>query len=145
MQLRPFNLDDVDACVELYVTALNAVASREEWNLKAAEERLQGILESPVFAGWVATEGEQIVGMALGVYAYWVGGKGYELLEIFCEPKADRKALAQEILLALQPLLIAAQVDRMSVLTNELWRPDFFGRCGFEDVPTVRLYRKELK
>lgn len=144
MQLRAFNLDDVDACVELYVTSLNAVSSRQEWNLKAAEERLQGILESPVFAGWVAEDEGQIVGMVLGVYAYWVGGKGFELLELFCEPKADRKALGQAMLELLAPLLKAAHVDRISALTNEHWRPDFFGRCGFEDVPTVRLYRKVL-
>lgn len=145
MILRRFDrIGDVDDCVDLFVSALNALSPTEQWNLKAAEHRLEGVLESPVFCGWVGAEGGKSVGMILGVFSYWLGGKGYEVLEIFTAPGADRKTVAKDMFDLMTPWLKAEGVSRVSALTNELWRPDFFAGAGYEEVSTVRLYRRSL-
>ena len=146
MPLRKFEISDLDICIDLYLDFANAMERGDDdgWTEHAVAERLRGILESPVFSGWVLEENNVTVGFVLGVSLYLRMGRGFDVLELFCAAGRDVRATAASMLKQLAPILKDEGFVRVGVLSNELWTADFFSSHDFLENKDVRLFEFPL-
>lgn len=143
--LRPFELDDVAACIDMFLDLANQEAEMADpWTENAVAQRLAAILESPVFKGYVLEAEDEDKGFLLGVFSYWAGGTGFEILELVVKPGEDQRASAAAMLEGAAPLLKAKGVSRINALTSQWWGGDFFASCGFRENQGVRLFERRL-
>ncbi len=141
--LRPFEFGDLDACVGMYLDAAEALGG-DAWSENAVAKRLESILESPAFKGYVwEVEGED-QGFLLGRFSQAREGMGFDLLELVVKPGEDRQAAAEALLEGAVPLLKAKGVRHIRALSSPLLDSRLIRACGFGEVPEVKLFERKL-
>ena len=146
MKLRKYDLGDLDDCIEMYLDFVNTLEHGDDdaWTENAVAERLKGILESPVFEGWVLEEGGRIAGFMLGVAFFNRTGKSYDVLELFSATGRDVRGTAKQMLELAGPVLKSEGYVRIGSLSHDLWDPSFFNSAGFKENKEVRLFEKNI-
>src|SRR5271154_2943648 len=117
MAFRKFVHADLDSCIDNYLNFMNGLErSGDPWTENAVAERLRGILESPVFEGWVLEDKGVAVGFMLGVSLQVLSGRGYDVLELFCAEGRDIGATSARMLSEAVAPLKAEGYVRMAML-----------------------------
>lgn len=71
MIVRPYEAADLHKCTVLFIDVFNQAPWNDQWNPETAEQYLDDFTLSPGFRGFVAEDGEQIRGFAVGVCRRW--------------------------------------------------------------------------
>jgi len=143
MKVRRYDLWDTDACIDAYIEFMSHRSAR--WEKAAAARRLEGILLSPAFKGFVAENEEgKAVGFVLGFYTYWPGATGFEIVELLTTRDQDATVLASLALDQLMPLLKEDGVSKVAALSSALWNDEFYESNAFDENTDVRLYERSI-
>lgn len=87
METRRLAEQDLEHVASLYSRTFNEAPRNDGWTIAAARERLQRFMANPDALGIVATEGDAILGFAIGVYERWVNGEHFHLKEMCSAPE----------------------------------------------------------
>ena len=144
--IRKYDIADLDSCVDLYIDFIDAFSKDgdDAWNENELAERLKGILESPVFEGWVLEEEGKTVGFMLGVASYGTFGKSYDVLELFTAQGRNVQETAGQMIEEASAHLKSEGYDRLGCLSSELWTRDFFAKNEFKENDAVRFFERPL-
>ena len=143
MKIRRYDLWDTDACIDAYIEFMSHRSAR--WEKAAAARRLEGILLSPAFKGFVLEENEgKPAAFVLGFYTYWPGATGFEIVELLTVRDQDSTVAASLALDQLMPLLKEDGVTKVAALSSNFWNSEFYESNAFEENTDVRLFERGL-
>ena len=98
MNIRPFEMSDIDKCAPLYMQAYN----RPPWNYNFTQEKVAKYLteyaDRKRFVGFVLTEGDNVVGAMLGHSKTWWTNDILYIDELFVAPDSRGKGYGKKLL-----------------------------------------------
>ena len=71
MNIRPFELNDVNDCIDDFIQSFNSPPWNEKWSRKRAHEYVNDVLNTPKFIGFILSNGNENVAYALCFKKYW--------------------------------------------------------------------------
>lgn len=142
MTARPYQEEDLESCVALFVATFAAPPWNETWAPEVVRARLEQIVRTPGFYGEVIASdaGGSMVGYALGISEPWHEGSHYYLKEMAVDPAWQRQGVGAVLMAALSQALEGRDTRRIYLLTA---RGDlseaFYAKQGFYVSPKMIL------
>lgn len=128
------------ACAHILVEAYNSEPWNDAWTPEKALEKLTCFYNSPKFLGWMAFEGDQLMGATVGNIEPYFSGDYFYLKEMFISPKAQRKGVGSALFEALKSHLDSAGIGMMILFTSHQSFPfDFWQKTGFREMEGMRM------
>ncbi len=139
----PFKTEHLEKASLVYVDGFNGPPWYDDWTLDTARERLSLLLRYPNFVGFVATTGDEIVGLVVGNCEPWSDGTSYYLNELCISPKKQRSGIGQSLLKALINELREMEVKYVYLLTEHgSIAESYFIAQGFEvDSSAIKMWK----
>lgn len=131
---------DLRRCASLLVEAYNGEPWHDQWTPEKALEKLSCFHQSPKFYGWVAFEGELLVGGCVGNVEPYFTSDYFYLKEMFISPEAQRKGVGTALFEAVKQQMAVLEIEMMILFTsNEGFPFDFWKKSGFEEMQGMRM------
>jgi aminoglycoside 6'-N-acetyltransferase I len=133
LDIRRFTLEDLDKCVKLFQKVFRADPWYDEWiSFDQARDYLIELIENPVFEGFIAWEGSDIVAVCFGHKRSWWMGKEFFVDEFFVENERQGNGIGTGLLDYVKNSLADERYRRLILLTNkEIPAEDFYLKNGF--------------
>jgi aminoglycoside 6'-N-acetyltransferase I len=146
LNIRRFAMEDMDKSAELFKKVFSSYPWYDNWvSLDQARSYLNEIIENPVFEGFVACEGSDIVAVCLGHRRSWWMGKEFFLDEFFVENERQGNGIGTKTLEIITNNLAEEGYTRLTLLTNKnIPAEDFYFKNGFHNNPKRTVMFKEL-
>lgn len=131
--MRKFSLEDVDRCTEIFKKVFSADPWYDEWeSLKHVRNYLDELIENPVFEGYVAFEGSDIIAVCLGHRRSWWIGKEFFVDEFYVENERQGNGIGTKLMDFVTKSLAREGYTRLTLLTNkEIPAEKFYLKNGF--------------
>ncbi|RYD46172.1 MAG: GNAT family N-acetyltransferase, partial [Verrucomicrobiaceae bacterium] len=113
---RIFQEDDLQPCVDLFVSTFAQPPWDETWAPDLVRARLDQIIRTPHSFGVVLTDGPDITGFALGFSEPWHEGSHFYLKEMCIAPRYQRQGLGTRLMEYLTTELRARDSRRIYLL-----------------------------
>ena len=138
--LRIESDNQLAACAQVLTEAYNAEPWNDAWTPEKALEKLTCFYQSPKFLGWMAFEGEQLLGATVGNIEPYFSGDYFYLKEMLISPKAQRKGVGSALFGAVKSHLDSAGIGMMILFTSNQGFPfDFWQNTGFREMEGMRM------
>lgn len=133
LNIKRFTLEDMDKCAELFKKVFRADPWYDEWvSFDQARDYLGELVENPVFEGFVASIGSDVVAVCFGHKRSWWMGKEFFVDEFFVENKRQGNGIGTRLLDYVTDSLDEEGYTRLTLLTNkEIPAEDFYLKNGF--------------
>lgn len=133
-------IQDLEKCAPILVQAYNAEPWNDLWTPEKALEKLTCFYNSPKFLGWMAFEGEQLLGACVGnIEPYWTGDYFY-LKEMFVAPLTQRKGVGEVLFTTIKKQLADMDLHLSILFTSNQGFPfDFWQKMGFQEMEGMRM------
>jgi aminoglycoside 6'-N-acetyltransferase I len=133
LNIRKFTLEDRDRCVELFQKVFTAYPWYDEWvSFDQAGNYLDELIQNPVFEGFVAFEGSDIVAVCFGHRRSWWMGKEFFVDEFYVENERQGNGIGTKILDFVTNTLGEDGYTRLTLLTNkDIPAEEFYLKPGF--------------
>lgn len=131
--IKNFTISDVDKCAELYLKVFSAYPWYDEWT---SQEHVHNYLEelvfNPVFEGFLAFEGDDMVAVCLGHSKSWWRGKELFIDEFFVVSEKQGNGIGSKLINYMQEYLSHAGYERFILFTNQgIPAQKFYTKNGF--------------
>lgn len=144
--IKRFIWEDLDIIVDLFVKVFSADPWYDNWNLDLARNYLSEIIENPVFDGFVAFEGSDIVAVCMGHKRSWWMGKEFFIDEFFVKEEMQGMGIGTKTLKNIADKLTLEGYTRITLLTNkEIPAEIFYFKNGFYTNLKRKVMVKELQ
>jgi predicted N-acetyltransferase YhbS len=132
-RVSSLTVDQLDACVEVFVAALPATETRSEWSLEDAQVRLRELWDEPRKLGLVAHDqpAGTTVGFVMGNYVQVAEGISLRIGELCVHPSRQGFGLGSRLLLGMRDLATEAGAVSMYLMAEPTTQ-EFCQRLGFE-------------
>ncbi len=146
MNFRRFSCKDLDECAELFIKVFSADPWYDNWiSLLQAINYLGELIENPVFEGFVACEGSNIVAVCLGHRRSWWLGNEFFVDEFFVENKKQGNGIGTKMMDYVTSNLASNGYVRVILLTNkDIPAESFYLKNGFKNNPRRTVLVKTL-
>ena len=131
--IREFNLKDTDKCAELFKEVFSSYPWYDDWtSFDQAKNYLMELIQNPVFEGFVAYEGQNIVAVCLGHKRSWWMGKEFFIDEFYVRNESQGNGIGTKMMDYVKEILIEENYMRLTLLTNkEIPAEEFYIKNGF--------------
>jgi len=142
---RPFEAQDLDACIEIYLETFASPPWNESWDPVVVRARLDQIVRTPGFFGAILGAGEP-EGFALGFSEPWHEGSHFYLKEMCVRPTLQRRGHGSALMEYLTSQLVSRDIRRIYLLTarGDLSQA-FYSKAGFYISPKMILMARRLE
>lgn len=132
-----------------YLSYLSLVFSSppwsEEWELDWAYERLNWLYQSQGFKGYVAQDGDCLIGSIMGHFVPFQGKKGFQIVEFFVHTNYQDRGIGSRLLNQLELNLKQEEYDFMLLLTaKDSIAESFYTKRSYQRDRKIVLLNKEL-
>ena len=110
---------DLELVSQLYVSVFSNPPWNEHWEYSWAYERLNWVYRSQGFMGFVARNGDRILGAILGYSAPFQGKKEFIIVEFFVSNDYQNRGIGTRLLKEIELELKLRNYNFVSLLTNE--------------------------
>lgn len=134
------SIELLDNCAELLTQSYNTEPWNDNWSQKKALEKLACFYNSPKFLGWVAYEGDEMLGACVGnIEPYYIGDYFY-LKELFVFPEYQRKGVGSKLVKTMKEYLDSIGIETVILFTsNESFPFEFYKKQGFGEMEGMRM------
>lgn len=131
--MRKFTMKDTDKCVELFKEVFSAYPWCDEWvSFEQTKSYLVELVENPVFEGFVAYEGSDIVAVCFGHRRSWWTGREFFIDEFYVRNESQGNGIGTKMLNYVKENLIEGNYTRLLLLTNKgIPAEEFYIKNGF--------------
>lgn len=131
---------DLSACAPLLVSAYNGAPWNDNWTAAKALEKLDCFFNSPKFLGWMAYDGEALVGACVGNIEPYFTGDYFYLKEMFVPGAAQRSGTGSALMTQIKADLKTMDIETVVLFTSNAAFPwQFWQKQGFEEMETMRM------
>lgn len=144
IDLRPFVPDDTERCLDLY-SAVFLQQFGTKPHRKRARAYLEDIVTFPDFTGFVASDGDRILGFVFGHRRRWWQGDEFAIQEFCLAGEVSASELGGELLQVLEEDLIArgyAAITNVVSVDSGAYR--LYLNRDYQDRESVRFLSKVL-
>jgi aminoglycoside 6'-N-acetyltransferase I len=132
--------DELPACAAILVAAYNAEPWNDEWTPDKALEKLQCFYQSPKFYGWMAKDGDQLLGCLVGNVEPYYSGDYFYLKEMFVMPTRQHQGTGKALLATLKAHLADIGIETIILFTSQDHFPwGFYLQSGFAEMTGMRM------
>ena len=133
LTLKPFNVDLIDECVDLYMETYSKEPWNESWESK--DEIIsfyKNHCANNYFLGFVAMKDKNIVGVSVGFLKPWIKGMEYYIDDFFVSSGYQRQGLGSKFMNEIKDELIKKNIHAI-ILSTERDYPShkFYEKIGF--------------
>lgn len=144
--IKRFIGDDLDKIVDLFTRVFSADPWYDSWDLIQARNYLNELIENPVFDGFIAIEGSNIVAVCMGHRRSWWMGKEFFIDEFFVENEKQGNGIGTKTLEIIANELTVEGYTRLTLLTNKgIPAEIFYLKNGFYNNLERTVMVKELQ
>lgn len=131
--MRKFKIQDVDKCAELFKEVFSAYPWYDNWvSLEQARTYLIELIENPVFEGYVAYGGLNLIAVCFGHKRSWWMGKELFIDEFFVRNESQGNGIGTRMMDYIKKQLIEEEYVRLVLLTNNgIPAEEFYIKNGF--------------
>jgi aminoglycoside 6'-N-acetyltransferase I len=120
-------------CASLLVEVYNAEPWNDNWSQETAMKKLQYAFDCPNFVGFVAMQGEKLVGCLVGNIEPNYDSKYLYLRDMFVSVQSQRMGIGTQLLAAMKTDLKAKNIrDCIFFTSQKFYTFDFYKKNGFE-------------
>lgn len=133
LNVRRFNWTDLEVCAELFKRVFSADPWYDNWiSLDQVRYYLNELIQNPVFEGFVAFEGSDLVAVCMGHRrSFWMG-KEFFIDEYFVENNKQGNGIGTRTLDIITENLNLLGYTRLTLLTNKgIPAESFYLKNGF--------------
>lgn len=118
--MRKFTIKDTDKCAELFKEVFSAYPWYDGWvSFDQARNYLMELIENPVFEGFVAYEGSDIIAVCFGHKRSFWTGKELFIDEFYVKNESQGNGIGTKMLDYVKESLIEEDYKRLVLLTNK--------------------------
>lgn len=144
MAIKVLTENDLENCAQLFVEIFNNEPWNDQWTLKGALTYISEFFYTPNFKGYLAMEGEEIIGFLYGVKRSWWSGSEFYIHEMGVKPAYQGKGIGSGLLEYLNKEL-DGKVAYLSLLTDRgMPAESFYQKHNFEVIERLVFYSKDL-
>jgi len=147
LNIRRFIRKDLDECTELFTKVFLAEPWYDNWvSSDQARNYLNELVENPVFKGFVAFEGSDIMAVCLGHRRSWWMGKEFFVDEFFVQNEKQGNGIGTKAMDIITDNLVEEGYTRLTLLTNKgIPAETFYLKNGFYNNLKRTVMVKELQ
>ncbi len=144
--IRKFTLADVEECAELFKEVFSAYPWYDNWvSFEQTRTYLIELIENPVFEGYVAYNGLNLVAVCFGHKRSWWIGKEFFVDEFYVRNESQGNGIGTKMLNYIKEQLIEEEYTRLVLLTNKgIPAEEFYIKNGFYNNQNRTVMVKEL-
>ncbi|MGB9979964.1 GNAT family N-acetyltransferase [Methanobacterium sp.] len=144
--MRKFDLEDVDKCAELFKEVFSVYPWYDNWvSIDKTKTYLMELIENPVFEGYVAYDGLNLVAVCFGHKRSWWMGKEFFIDEFYVRNESQGNGIGTRMLNYVKEILIEEEYMRLVLLTNKgIPAEEFYNKNGFYNNQNRTVMVKEL-
>lgn len=131
--MRKFTSEDIDKCSELFKEVFSAYPWYDDWvSFDQARNYLMELIENPVFEGFVAYEGSNVVAACFGHKRSFWTGKEFFIDEFYVRNESQGNGIGTKMLNYVKENIIEEDYMRLTLLTNKgIPAEEFYIKNGF--------------
>jgi aminoglycoside 6'-N-acetyltransferase I len=131
--MRKFTMEYTDKCAELFKEVFSAYPWYDDWvSIEQTRIYLMELIENPVFEGFVACEGPNIVAVCFGHKRSWWMGKEFFIDEFYVRNESQGNGIGTKMLNYVKESLFEDDYKRLVLLTNKgIPAEEFYIKNGF--------------
>lgn len=144
--MRKFAVEDVNKCAELFKEVFSAYPWYDNWiSFKQTKTYLMELIENPVFEGYVAYDGLDMVAVCFGHKRSWWMGKEFFIDEFYVRNESQGNGIGTGMLNYVKENLMKEGYARLVLLTNKgIPAEEFYIKNGFYNNQNRTVMVKEL-
>lgn len=133
ISMKKFTVKDTDKCSELFKEVFSAYPWYDSWvSFEQTKNYLMELIENPVFEGFVAYEGSNIVAVCFGHRRSWWTGREFFIDEFYVRNESQGNGIGTKMLNYVKENLIKENYVRLLLLTNKgIPAEEFYIKNGF--------------
>ena len=131
--MRKFTIEDTDKCAELYMEVFSAYPWYDKWaSFEQTRTYLMELIENPVFEGFIAYNGLEIVAVCFGRKRSWWSGNEFFIDEFYVRNGSQGNGIGTQMLNYVKKSLLEQDYNRLVLLTNKgIPAEEFYIKNGF--------------
>lgn len=131
--IREFYKEDIDIAAQLYIEVFAAPPWNEQWQIGWATERIQTVVDSPGFLGYVYEEEKSIFGAVIARTNSFRGKLELEIVELFVSPPKQSMKIGSNLLTTIEESARQKGYSYSILLTgNRTPAFDFYLKLGYK-------------
>ena len=144
--MRKFTIEDADNCAELFKEVFSAYPWYDNWvSFEQTRTYLMELIENPVFEGYVAYNGLNMVAVCFGHKKSWWMGKEFFIDEFYVRNESQGNGIGTRMLNYVKEVIIKEGYTRLVLLTNKgIPAEEFYIKNGFYNNQNRTVMVKEL-
>ena len=141
----PMTMDDIEQCIELYISVFNSEPWNESWTYSAVKERLTDFIHTPKYLGFLLYEKNQLIGLVAGNGKKTDVGVTFYLAELCISNRIQGKGYGTKLLKYLEKELDNKDIHSLYLLTAHGGLAEtFYRKNGFEIHENRMVLKKSL-
>jgi aminoglycoside 6'-N-acetyltransferase I len=147
MQIREFNINDLDPCITLFMNVFCNEPWNDRWSAEQAKDYLYDFVQTPGFIGIVADDiNEELIGLLLGSRKKWWSGDELFINEMCVDPNHQSLGVGSAMFRYLEDTLPGIGIESLVLLTDRgVPAEAFYHKNGFEEVSRIVFLAKHIK
>jgi len=144
--IRKFAIGDIDKCAELFKEVFSAYPWYDNWvSFEQARTYLMELIENPVFKGYVAYNGHDMVAVCFGRKRSFWTGKEFFIDEFYVKNESQGNGIGTRMLDYVKESIIEENYRCLILLTNRgIPAEEFYIKNGFYNNQNRTVMVKEL-
>ena len=143
--IRKMERTDIAACADILCSVYNNELWQCRWSKEAATEYLTDFFDMKKFVGYVAEDGQKIIG---GIFAHekvWWNNSEVFVEEMFVKPEYQRNGYGSMLIEKVKNYVVENGLAGITLSTNKYApAPIFYRNNGFVDCEHVLFMAKEV-
>jgi len=141
----PLEEKHIDGCADVYMTVFNSEPYYDHWTKETARQRINELRHTPGFMGYVAVDGDEVVGLIMGYKRQWYNGISFDLQDVCVLPKRQGRGIGSQLCDVLEHELAQQEVKRVFLMTLRGGPGDvFYSRRNFRQASRTIVMVKRL-
>jgi GNAT superfamily N-acetyltransferase len=120
MEIRELTKNDIDSCVEIFMSSYNTKPWNYKWNAEKAHAYLTEYQEAKRFVGFVAIDNGEIVSALLAHLKTWWTKDQLYIDEVFVSDVSKGKGVGKKIIQHCEDFCKQNDIEIISLMTNEV-------------------------
>lgn len=145
MTINELTEKDIRACAQVFVEIFNDEPWNDQWTFERALTYITEFFQTPNFQGYLAMDGDDIIGFIYGVKRSWWSGDEFFIHEMGVKPAYHGQEIGYTLLDHLSKEL-DDKVAYLSLLTDRGMPAEaFYQKNGFEEIERLVFYSKDVQ
>lgn len=141
----PMTMDDIEQCIELYISVFNSEPWNESWTYSTAKERLTDFIHTPKYLGFLLYEEDQLIGLVAGKGKKTDVGGTFYLAELCISNRIQGKGYGTILLQHVEKELRKKEIHGLYLLTAHGGLAEtFYRKNGYEIHENRMVLKKSL-